>query len=222
MLGNKLRYNYIHDNERGSLDHNAQNCAVYLDNSTHGVEIFGNVFVRNIGRTVKPWSCTQIGITEGHNHVIANNLFIDNPGVKTGDGCDYKRALATYSSGAKMLTQDVDVTKPPYSTRYPEFYQTYLGVAVNKDPNTPLYNWVYNNALIGNNEGVGEGRYPDKEYRHHNVEINSNPGFVDEAAGDYALRPDSVVFKEIPGFQPIPFEKMQQANKWVETTAAKK
>ena len=221
MLGNKLRYNYIHDNERGSPDHNAQNCAVYLDNSTHGVEVFGNVFVRNIGRTVKPWSRGQIGITEGHDHVIANNLFIDNPGVKTGDGCDYKKALATYSSGVKMLTKDVDVTKPPYSTRYPEFYQTYLGVAVNKDPNTPLYNRVFNNALIGNNEGVGPSRYPDKDYRHHNVEINSNPGFVNEAAGDYTLRPDSIVFKEIPGFQPIPFEKMQQAKNWAETTVAK-
>jgi len=211
MLGNKLRFNYLHDNERGSPDHNAQNCTVYLDNSTHGVEVFGNVFYRNIGRTVKPWSLCQIGITEGHNHVIANNLFIDNPGVKTADGCDFKRALTTYVSGSTMLTKDVDVTKPPYSTRYPEFYQTYLGVAVSKDVNTPLYNRVFNNALIGDNEGVGNSRYPDKDYRHHNVEIDTNPGFVDEPNGDFTLRPDSIVFKAIPGFQPIPFEKMQRA-----------
>ena len=115
MLGNKIRFNYLHHNERGSPDHNAQNCTIYLDNCTHGVEVFGNVFYRNIGRTVKPWNRAQIGVTEGHNHVIANNLFIDNP------------------------------------------------------------------------------------------------GFVDEAAGDFSLRPDSRVFKEIPGFVPIPFEKMRRA-----------
>ena len=44
---------------------------------------------------------------------------------------------------------------------------------------------------------------------------------MNEAAGDYTLRPDSIVFKEIPGFQPIPFEKMQQAKNWAETTVAK-
>jgi hypothetical protein len=214
MLGNKLRFNYIHHNERGSPDHNAQNCAVYLDNSTHGVEVFGNVFYRNIGRTVKPWSRSQIGITEGHDHVIANNLFIDNPGVKTGDGCDFAKALATYTLGVKMLTKDVNVAATPYSTRYPEFYQTYLGVAVNNNTNTPLYNRVFNNALVGNDEGVGSSRYPDQDYRHHNVEIDTDPGFVNEAAGDFTLRPDSVIFRQIPGFQPIPFEKMQRAKRF--------
>ena len=111
-----------------------------------------------------------------------------------------------------MLAKDVDVTAPPYSTRYPAFAKTYVGVGVKNDPTTPLINRVFNNALIGNNEGVGPSRYPDQDYRHHNVEIDTDPGFVDEAAGNFALRPDSRVFKEIPGFVPIPFEKMQRAH----------
>jgi hypothetical protein len=209
MLGNKLRYNYIHDNLRGSLDHNAQNCVIYLDNSTHGVEIFGNVLARNIGRTCgHPYT---IGITGGHNHVISNNLFIDCPGLRTGDGSDFEKTSKEMRPGHAMLTKDVDVASPPFSTKYPEFYKTYIGVVVDKDPNTPLYNRIFNNALIGVNKGLDAARYPDKEYRHHNIEIDTNPGFVDEAAGDYTLRPDSIVFKEIPGFQPIPFSKMQRA-----------
>ncbi|MEI7948151.1 MAG: right-handed parallel beta-helix repeat-containing protein [bacterium] len=216
MLGNRIRFNYIHHNTRGSLDHNAQNCTIYLDNSTHGVEIFGNVFYRNIGRTVKPYSRAQIGVTEGHNHVISNNLFIDNPGVKIGDGCDFEKARKTFGHGKAMLTQDVDVSQPPYSTRYPAFYQTYTGV-VNNVTNTPLYNRVFNNALIGNNEGVSPSRYPDKDYRHHNIEIDTDPGFVNEAGGDFTLRPDSRVFKDIPGFEAIPFEKMQRAKALQET-----
>ena len=82
---------------------------------------------------------------------------------------------------------------------------------VKNDPTTPLTNRVFNNALIGNNEGVGPSRYPEKDYRHHNIEIDTDPGFVDEATGNFALRPDSRVFKEIPGWMPIPFEKMQRA-----------
>ena len=212
MLGNRIRFNYFHHNERGSPDHNAQNCTIYLDNSTHGVEVFGNVFFRNIGRTVAPWSRAQIGVTEGHDHVIANNLFIDNPGVKTNDGGDFAKTRKTFQAGTNMLAKDVDVTSPPYSTRYPDFAKTYIGVLVNNDSTTPLYNQVFNNALIGNNEGVGPSRYPDKPYRHHNLEIDTDPGFVDEATGNFTLRADSRVFKEIPGFVPIPFEKMQRAH----------
>ena len=208
MLGNKLRYNYIHDNLR-SPDFNAQNCVIYLDNCTHGVEIFGNVLLRNFGRT-----CGQpgaIGITEGHDHVIANNLFIDSPGLRTGDGGEYDKTYPVLTRSTTMLRQDVDVTVPPYSTKYPEFFATYKGVVLDKDTNTRLYNRVYDNALIGDNEGMNKSRYPDKEYRHHNVEIDTDPGFVNEAEGNYALKTNSIVYKLIPAFQPIPFDKMQRA-----------
>jgi hypothetical protein len=36
----------------------------------------------------------------------------------------------------------------------------------------------------------------------------SDPGFVDESKGDDRLRADAPVFKPLPGFKPIPFEKM--------------
>jgi len=58
---------------------------------------------------------------------------------------------------------------------------------------------------------MNKSRYPDKEYRHHNVEIDTDPGFVNEAEGDYALKTNSVVYKLIPDFKPIPFDKMQRA-----------
>jgi hypothetical protein len=35
-----------------------------------------------------------------------------------------------------------------------------------------------------------------------------DPGFVDLAGGDLRLKPDSRIFKELPDFQPIPFEKI--------------
>ncbi len=36
----------------------------------------------------------------------------------------------------------------------------------------------------------------------------ADPGFVDLAGGDLRLRPDSQVFKDLPGFKAIPFEKI--------------
>ncbi len=41
-----------------------------------------------------------------------------------------------------------------------------------------------------------------------NLVTAQDPGFVDVAHGNLALKPDSVVFKKIPGFDPIPFEKI--------------
>jgi hypothetical protein len=115
-------------------------------------------------------------------------------------------AYQSWPGETARLAGDVDVTKPPYSTRYQEFLKVYTG-----GPDTKLYNEVFNNALVGCGTSVDPIRYPDAGYRHDNVDINADPGFIDEAAGDYTLRPDSKVFKEIPGLQPRPFEKMRRA-----------
>jgi len=36
----------------------------------------------------------------------------------------------------------------------------------------------------------------------------TDPGFVDLAGGDYALRPDSVIFRDFPGFPQFPFDRV--------------
>ena len=40
-----------------------------------------------------------------------------------------------------------------------------------------------------------------------------DPGFVDAAAKNFALRPDAALFKRLPSFKPIPFEKIGLATK---------
>ena len=37
---------------------------------------------------------------------------------------------------------------------------------------------------------------------------DTDPGFVDAASGKYQLRHDAEVFRRLPGFRPIPFDKM--------------
>jgi len=41
-----------------------------------------------------------------------------------------------------------------------------------------------------------------------NFVTSDDPGFVNAQARDFRLKPDSPVFARIPGFQPLPLEKM--------------
>lgn len=41
-----------------------------------------------------------------------------------------------------------------------------------------------------------------------NMVLDHDPGFVDATAGNFQLKPDAEVFARLPGFQPIPFQKM--------------
>jgi hypothetical protein len=41
-----------------------------------------------------------------------------------------------------------------------------------------------------------------------NFITQKDPGFVDAAALNFSLKDDSVVFRELPGFERIPFERI--------------
>ena len=40
------------------------------------------------------------------------------------------------------------------------------------------------------------------------MSYHGDPGFVNFAKKDFRLKPDAKVFKDLPGFQPIPFDKI--------------
>jgi len=41
-----------------------------------------------------------------------------------------------------------------------------------------------------------------------NWSTNDDPGFVDGSKGDYRLRRNAPAYEHLPGFKPIPFEKI--------------
>ncbi len=208
MLGNRIRYNYIHDNGR---DGNPQLFGIYLDNTVYGFEVYGNVLANNLLRSVT-FNGKLIAITGGHLNRIENNIFVDNTAGVVGGGDDFERTQNLFAGGyGRAFVADLDVTKSPFSTSYPEFVELYQKVRA-KDPTAPLGNSVINNLAVGNGSPISGGKFPGM--RRGNWETDVDPGFVNAAHHDYTLRPDSVVFQKIPGFQPIPFEKMRQAQKW--------
>jgi hypothetical protein len=220
QLGNRIAHNYFHDLGRPGFNPPI-NC-IYLDNSASGVEITGNVFARIATRSVAPFRRVVIFVNCGYAHTVTNNLFLDNTGVLLEDGEELAAARRTYTARRFMMETDVDVMQEPYLSRYPEFAKIYSGIMAG-DEGTKLHSRVFNNVLIGNGSDFGPGRYPEDNHRRDNlcIEPGENPGFLDEASGDYTFRPDSMVFKRLPTFQAIPFDKMRQAQKWREQTDQK-
>jgi hypothetical protein len=105
-------------------------------------------------------------------------------------GCDWQN----------RLLKEVDITKPPYTTRYPE-----LVGFMDPQPGQPRINRAVRNLIVMCAD-VSSGNWQVRP--EENWTTDRDPGFVDAAKGDFRLRPDAEVFTRLPGFQPLPFEKI--------------
>lgn len=63
------------------------------------------------------------------------------------------------------------------------------------------YSWqiIQDGKWVNTTDSIASGK---------NMIYNSDPGFVDMAHHNFRLKPDARIFKDLPGFQPIPFEKI--------------
>ncbi len=198
--GNLIRYNFWQD--IGSpMGHGT--AAVYFDDGDGGDTVFGNIFLRcgYPGRG----SFGTVFSHGGHDNTAENNIFVEcqralgsapwddarwKDAVNGGQDCDWKR----------RLLEEVDITQPPYTTRYPE-----LVGFMNPLPGQVRANHAKNNVLVRCAE-VSSGNW---EFAPDAIWVtDGDPGFVDAAAGNYLLRPDAPVFQHLPGFQPIPFDQI--------------
>jgi len=185
MQGNVIRSNYFHDN----CSKNGSTSVLYFDDDACGTLVEGNIIARTTGDAV--W------INHGCDHVFVNNLFIENHNsVQAGfdtRAYDWK----TDELQHKRLLEDIDIAKPPYSTRYPRLLDTF-SIPMGKGRG----NDVLRNVSIQSG-AFGEGT----NALANNFASETDPGFVN-AESDLALRPDSIVFRKIPGFEPIPVEEI--------------
>jgi len=188
--GSIIRHNYWH--EIGSeMAHGS--CAIYFDDGDGGQVVEGNVFYKASGG--KFGAVFNHG---GHDNQVVNNIFID---------CEQAIGSAPWSDAnwekwlneplwQTRLREEVDITKAPYTERYPglkDFFG-YKGLRMNYATNNVAVrckNYVEGNWKVGTS-----------------LVTQEDPGFKDMAKGNFALRDDAPVFTWLPDFEPIPFEEI--------------
>ena len=198
--GNVIRFNYWHD--IGSpMGHG--NAAIYFDDGDGGDLVLGNVFARcgEPGRV----SFGTVFSHGGYGIRAENNVFVDckRPlGSAPWDEAHWRDAL---KGGHECffpdkLLKEVDITKPPYLTHYPELVN-YL----DPPPGTPRVNQARLNVFVrcqlppSGNWQLEPGA---------NWSTDTDPGFVNLGKGNYRLRRGAEAFKKLKGFAPVPFEQM--------------
>lgn len=191
IRGVLIRHNFLHDTVGG----------VNPDDGASGHYVYGNILV---GPRVGFW------VASGPDHTFVNNIIVKDAGPVFG--LDDRGASRGYATNAKLLSRakEVSPTAPPWSTRYPEMRDL-----LTHRPELPWRTVFSRNLvvmqsgdLIKNALSAVNRDLPGLLTVSDNLVTATDPGFVDAAAGNYALRPDAAVFTRVPEFAPIPFEKI--------------
>ncbi len=182
-----IRHNFFHHIGGGGDDR--MRAGVRLDDAICGVLIYGNVF----------WKASQglfggVQIHGGKENEVVNNLFVDCKYAVSFSRWGPQRWNETIQSAAvrKFTTEDVDITSPPYSTRYP---------ALAHLSERPDVNRIWGNMAVGCGDFLT--RDGGSQETVDNLIALDDPGFVDRNRGSFALPLDSPVYGR-SGFLPLP------------------
>jgi len=208
--GNIIRYNYFH--HIGSTER--MNMGIYCDDGTTDVLIFGNVFYK------MHTSHGQLFSNSGWELRLINNIIIE-PMSQTVEVSahlySWAKNEAVFMFGEegllrKRLTKSVNIYESPYAEKYPELME-YL------DPIVAGKEWQGMRArgnVIAKNVILADAKKPLLILRGNyaqcdtinNFKTENDPGFVDYKNENFNLLPNSEVFKQIPDFEVLPFDKM--------------
>lgn len=205
-----VRYNYFHD--CGSTKR--MNMGIYCDDSSTGITVFGNVFYNMHVAHGVLYSNTGWDLSMKNNIVINPHSYtaVLSPHYYTW----YKgKAPIVFGKGKlfeQRMLKDLNIHEPPYSEKYPELanYLDVIEEGVEWEGMRSRRNVLSTNVIIGGKENpiqIRGGKYGVFEDV-NNFKTNDDPGFVDFKNGNFMLRKDAEVYKQLPGFKPVPFDKM--------------
>ena len=187
--GNVLRHNFIH--------HTGHALGIYLDDADSGDMLEGNVMYR-MG--------TGAAIGGGHDNILRNNVAIDCPG---GFGVDARGVGRKYDQDSGMLRdyKKLNPVNPPWSTRFPT-----LPALLQNNPGLPKGCVLERNIVIGTDKKA-ELRGKPEHFKVVTLKDNAaltmeGMNFADAEKMDFRIGADAPVFKKVPGFEAIPFEKI--------------
>jgi hypothetical protein len=190
-LGNKIRNNFFHHigNAHGVI------MAVYHDDGACGAEVTGNVFYKAGSRTVM--------IGGGNDNKYYNNIFIDCPMAFHLDNrlMGWSKNLIEPKGLFEQRLQAVNYPQPPYSQAYP-----LLSNYFNDNVGFPKRNYIERNVFV-NVKFIHNGK-PEWSYIGRNLTLSDKDIFVDFDHMDFQLKKSSEVYKLMPDFKEIPFNKI--------------
>ncbi len=203
--GNVVRHNYFAN--LGVPGY--KNCAIHLDDGASDVLVEGNIFYK-----ASRGDFGDILINGGNDNVIRNNIFIkgahtlwiENPYLA---GIPQKvfddRYLITGSWGKRML-KDIDMKSDVWQEKYGDF-------AVFTEEGEPVFlheNQFYKNVIVDETFIISKHNLDTAVFTRNDYifRTDDDPGFVNMEEQNFNLKENSVVFDEIPGFEPIPFDQI--------------
>ncbi len=187
--GNVLRHNFVYDSPGAN--------AFYIDDGDSGDSVIGNVVYRC---SYGPF------IGGGHDNEVRNNLIIESERALHLDSRGVSRGYATNQTLLKRL-QSASAEQPPWSTRYPT-----LSNLIDGRRDLPTGNRFLNNVAVDCTTLLhlsGKKEELAGNEMQNNISLSGKEaGLIDPAKLDFRLSQDSEVFRKLPDFQPIPFEKI--------------
>ncbi len=197
--GNVVRWNFVRDvAPKGGFG--AQ--AFYLDDCDSGDSIIGNIVFRCGNRAVV--------IGGGRDNVIRGNVFVDQPIGVHVDARGPKGIVFDRPDSWNLLAkcQQVEYQSPLWRERYPA-----LARVMDENPLMPMGNVIRGNLMIGCRKpfDLRQGVDPAWLDRADNLErpLSDFPKLIDEALPtklDLSQLPK--IWAELPGFEPIPIERI--------------
>lgn len=187
--GSTVRYNFIHDTPHA--------LGIYLDDGDSGDVIEGNVAYRMA-------ACAASG--GGHDNVLRNNVAIE---CKRGVGMDARGVARGYDKNKTLLTKltTFEVLRAPWRNRFPT-----LAAIAETPPPLPVGCRIESNLAVDCEEATSIRARPEElkvaTIRDNVAVTAAEAGFVGAAKLNFAMRKDAAVFTKVPGFHPIPFEKI--------------
>jgi len=190
MRGTVIRHNFLHHvsgfKDRGCV-------GVYLDDMFSGTRICGNVFYK---------ATRAAFIGGGRDNVVEKNIFVDCPRAMHMDARALGWAAPCAETTMRTRLTAMPYKVPPWSRRYPRLVNI-----LNDEPAAPKGNLIARNVFQGDNWDDITRRARPFVTMKDNLPIK-DAGFVDPAQMNFQLRDDSPVYKKLPGFEKIPFEKI--------------
>jgi hypothetical protein len=186
--GNLLRYNSFAYIGTGTMEGSAGRAGVRLDDAISGTLVFGNIFHH------ASQSFGAININSGRDNFIDNNIFAECEKGITGQYDAHNDCWQGFGKNPAFIRSDL------YLQRYPDLAH------VDQEPGL---NNAWRNVFWKCGPIFASGGTAAKQKFNSlaNLQYADDPGFVAATQGNFRLKPDADVFRQI-AFHPIPVDEI--------------